>query len=159
MEIHNKTILWFNRSTRMAHTPTTKPELGSIVCKQFCIALLASRCLNKHLTGALSSYTPLLVLGPAPHDPRVHKPTIHKTRMTRRLYCCSARGNRHVAPTLPRSQVSTTSHRTLSIPPTQTQSRQLQHRHGQAHAREAPRRSLVLFWPYTVTQARRSTTN
>ena len=33
---------------------------------------------NKHLTGAPSSYTPLLVLGPAPHDP-----TIHKTRMTR----------------------------------------------------------------------------
>ena len=83
MDIHNKTILRFNRSTRMAHTPTSKPELGSIVRKQFCIALHASRCLNKHLTGAPSSYTPLLVLGPAPHDPRVHKPTIHKTRMTR----------------------------------------------------------------------------
>ena len=83
MEIHNKTILRVNRSTRMAHTPTSKPELGSIVLKQFCIALHASRCLNKHLTGAPSSYTPLLVLGPAPHDPRVHKPTIHKTRMTR----------------------------------------------------------------------------
>ena len=60
-------------------------------------------------------------------------------------------GHRHVAPTLPRSQVSTTSRRTLSIPPTQTQSRQLQHSHGQARAREAPRRSLGLFWPHTVT--------
>ena len=39
MDIHNKTILRFNWSTR--------------------------------------------ILGPAPHDPRVHKPTIHKTRMTR----------------------------------------------------------------------------
>ena len=83
MEIHNKTILRFNWSTQMAHTPTSKPELGSIVRKQFCIALHVSRCLNKHLTGTPSSYTPLLVLGPAPHDPRVHKPTIHKTRMTR----------------------------------------------------------------------------
>ena len=67
----------------MAHTPTSKPEIGSIVRKQFCIALHAFRCLNKHLTGAPSSYTPLLVLGPAPHDPRVHKPTIRETRMTR----------------------------------------------------------------------------
>jgi hypothetical protein len=70
MEIHNKTILRFNRSTRMAHTHTNKPELGSIVRKQFCLTLHASRCLNKHLTGAPSSYTPLLVLGPAPHNPR-----------------------------------------------------------------------------------------
>jgi hypothetical protein len=69
MEIHNKTILRFNRSTRMAHTPTNKPELGSIVRKQFCIVLHASRGLNKHLTGAPSSYTPLLVLGPAPTIP------------------------------------------------------------------------------------------
>jgi hypothetical protein len=68
----------------MADTPTSKPELGSIVRKQFCIALHASRCLNKHLTGEPASYTPLLVLGPALHDPRgVHKPTIHKPRMTR----------------------------------------------------------------------------
>ena len=73
MEIHTKTNL---RSTQMAHTPTSKPEIGSIVRKQFCVALHAFRCLNKHLTGAPSSYTPLLVLGPAPHDPRVHKPTI-----------------------------------------------------------------------------------
>jgi hypothetical protein len=65
------------------HTPTNKLELGSIVCKQFCIDLHASRCLNKHLTGAPSSYIPLLVLGPAPHDLRVHKPTIRETRMTR----------------------------------------------------------------------------
>jgi len=83
MEIHNKTNLRVNRSTQMAHTPTSKPELGSIVRKQFCIDLHASRCLNKHLTGASASYTPLLVLGPAPHNPRVHKPTIHKPRMTR----------------------------------------------------------------------------
>ena len=82
MEIHNKTILRFNWSTQMAHTPTSKPEIGSIVRKQFCVALHAFRCLNKHLTGAPSSYTPLLVLGPAPHDPRVHKPTIRETRMT-----------------------------------------------------------------------------
>ncbi len=75
MEIHYKTNLRFKRSTQMAHTPTSKPELGSIVRKQFCIALHAFRCLNKHLTGAPSSYTPLLVLGTAPHDPRVHKPT------------------------------------------------------------------------------------
>jgi hypothetical protein len=67
----------------MAHTPTSKPELGSIVRKQFYIALYAFRCLNKHLTGAPSSYTPSLVLGPAPHDPSVHKPTIRKIRMTR----------------------------------------------------------------------------
>ena len=73
MEIHNKTILRFNRSTRMAHTHTSKPELGSIVRKQFCIAL--------HTLVVLT--TPLLVLGPAPHDPRMHKPTIHKPRMTR----------------------------------------------------------------------------
>ena len=83
MGIHNKTNLRFKWSTQMAHTPTSKPEIGSIVRKQFCIALHAFRCLKKHLTGAPSSYTPLLVLGPAPHDPRVHKPTIHKTRMTR----------------------------------------------------------------------------
>ena len=70
----------------------------------------------------------------------------------RRLYRRSLRGNRHVAPTLPRSQVSTTSRRTLSIPPTQTQSRQLQHRRGQARAREAPCSSVGLFWPHTVTQ-------
>ena len=49
--------------------------------------------------------------------------------------------------------MSTTSRRTLSIPPTQTQSRQLQHHHGQARASEAPRSSLGLFWPHTVTQA------
>jgi hypothetical protein len=73
MEIHNKTNLRFKRSTQMAHTPTSKQELGSIVRKQFCIALHASRYLNKHLTGAPSSYTPLIVLGPAPHDPSVHK--------------------------------------------------------------------------------------
>ncbi len=73
MEIHNKTNLRVNQSTQMAHTPTSKPELGSIVRKQFCIAL--------HTLVVLT--TPLLVLGPAPHDPRVHKPTIHKTRMTR----------------------------------------------------------------------------
>jgi hypothetical protein len=66
MEIHTKTNLRFKQSTQMAHTPTSKLELGSIVRKQFCIALHASRCLNKHLTGAPSSYTPLLVLGPAP---------------------------------------------------------------------------------------------
>ena len=30
-----------------------------------------------------SSYTPLLVLGPAPHDPHVHEPTIRETKMTR----------------------------------------------------------------------------
>jgi hypothetical protein len=83
MEIHTKTNLRFKRSTQMAHTHTSKPELGSIVRKQFCIALHAFRCLNKHLTGAPSSYTPSLVLGPAPHDPRVHKPTIRETRMTR----------------------------------------------------------------------------
>jgi hypothetical protein len=83
MEIHNKTNLLFKRSTQMAHTHSSKPELGSIVRKQFCIDLHAFRCLNKHLTGASSSYTPLLVLGPAPHDPRVHKPTIRETRMTR----------------------------------------------------------------------------
>ena len=83
MGIHNKTNLLFKWSTQMAHTPTSKPEIGSIVRKQFCIALHAFRCLNKHLTGAPSSYTPLLVLGPAPHDPRVHKPTIRETRMTR----------------------------------------------------------------------------
>jgi hypothetical protein len=72
----------------MAHTPTSKPELGSIVRKQFCIALHASRRLNKHLTGAPPSYTPLFILGTAPpeqtpFDPRVHKPTIRETRMTR----------------------------------------------------------------------------
>jgi hypothetical protein len=101
MEIQNTTNLHFKRSTQMAHTPTRKPELGSIVRKQFCITLHAFRCLHKHLTGAPSSYTPLLVLGPAhltgapssytpllvlgpaPHDPRVHKPTIRETRMTR----------------------------------------------------------------------------
>jgi hypothetical protein len=83
MEIHNKTNLRFKRSTQMAHTPTSKPELGSIVRKQFCIDSNASRCLNKHLTGVSSCYTPWLVLGPAPHDPRVHKPTIRETRMTR----------------------------------------------------------------------------
>jgi hypothetical protein len=60
MEIHNKTDLRFKRSTQMAHTHTSKPEIGSIVRKQFCIALHAFRCLNKHLTGAPSSYTPLL---------------------------------------------------------------------------------------------------
>ena len=83
IELPRLYYLRFNRSTQMAHTPTNKPELGSIVRKQFCIALHASRCLNKHLTGAPSAYTPLLVLGPAPHDPRVHKPTIRQTRMTR----------------------------------------------------------------------------
>jgi hypothetical protein len=83
MEIQNTTNLRFKRSTQMAHTPTRKPELGSIVRKQFCITLHAFRCLHKHFTGAPSSYTPLLVLGPAPHDPRVHKPTIRETRMTR----------------------------------------------------------------------------
>ena len=72
----------------MAHTHTSKPELGSIVCKQFCIALHASRRLNKHLTGAPPSSTPRLVLGPAPHertpfDPRVHKTAIRETRMKR----------------------------------------------------------------------------
>jgi hypothetical protein len=78
-----RTNLLFKRSTQMAHTHTNKLELGFIVCKQFCINLHASCCLNKHLTGESSSYTPLLVLGPAPHDPRVHKPTIRETRMTR----------------------------------------------------------------------------
>jgi hypothetical protein len=67
----------------MAHTPTSNPELGSIVRKQFCIALHESRRLNKHLTGATPSSTPRLVLAPAPHDPPVHKPTIRETRMTR----------------------------------------------------------------------------
>ncbi len=72
----------------MAQTPTRKPELGSIVRKQFCISLHESRRLNKHLTGAPPSFTPRLVLAPAlheltPFDPPVHKPTIRETRVTR----------------------------------------------------------------------------
>jgi hypothetical protein len=87
MEIHTKTNLRFKRTTQMAHTRTSKTELGSVVRKQFCISLHASRRLNKHLTGAPPSYTPL-ALRPPPHkrtpgDPRVHKPTIRETRMIR----------------------------------------------------------------------------
>ena len=42
-------------STNRQHhfiSPSSKPELGPVVCKQFCISLDASRRLNKNITGA-----------------------------------------------------------------------------------------------------------
>ena len=69
---HQETGTWF-RSSRTVH-------------KQFCISLHASRRLNKHHTLAPPSYLPLVLSPPherIPGDPRVHKPTIRETRMTR----------------------------------------------------------------------------
>jgi hypothetical protein len=70
----------------MAHPPTSKPELGSVVSEEFCISLDASSRLNKHRTGAPPSYTPLF-LRPSPNeriagDPRVYELAVRETGIT-----------------------------------------------------------------------------
>jgi hypothetical protein len=60
MENHTETKLPLTQTTQMADTPTSKPELGSIISEEFCISLDVSRRLNKHRTGAPPSYTPLV---------------------------------------------------------------------------------------------------
>jgi hypothetical protein len=87
MEIHTKPTSHAD-DTNDTHTQQkSKPELGPVVCKQFCISLDASRRLNKHVTGAPPSYTPLVFRPPPPvrivGDPRVQKLAIHESRMTR----------------------------------------------------------------------------
>jgi hypothetical protein len=65
-------------TTQMTHSPSSKPELGPVVCKHFCISLDGSRLLNKRVTGAPPSYTPLVFPPPPPcGDPRVQKLAIH----------------------------------------------------------------------------------
>jgi hypothetical protein len=72
MEIHTKPT---DHADDTNDTPTSKPKLSPVVCKKICISLDASRRLNKYLTGAPPSYTPLVLRPPPPvrivGDPRV----------------------------------------------------------------------------------------
>ena len=71
-------------STNRQHhfiSPSSKPELGPVVCKQFCISLDASRRLNKNITGASP---PRLSIAP-PRADRCWSPCAcnSQSRMTR----------------------------------------------------------------------------
>ena len=83
-------------ATQMAHTPTGKPELVSVVCENLYISLDKSRCLDVHDTGAPAPCN-FLVLLPPPStwhvgDPRVHKLTVLEISMT-----CVVNGVRHTS--------------------------------------------------------------
>ena len=58
MQNHTKTNLPLTQTTQIAHTHTSKPELGSVVSEEFCTPLDASHRLNKHRTGAPPSTPP-----------------------------------------------------------------------------------------------------
>ena len=81
-------------STNRQHhfiSPSSKPELGPVVCKQFCISLDASRRLNKHITGASP---PRLSIAP-PRADRCWSPQSMRRRYL--LRCLCARSTRFSA--------------------------------------------------------------